>query len=125
MLLYLGVKGRVPQLNHHTLLYTENWSKNFSEVFHKADGKRQVPNPASLYICAPSVTDPSVAPEGYENIFVLVPIAADPSIGGSGDEQFEKDVDRVIDQIGKWCEIPDLKERIVVRKSMGPRDFVT
>ncbi len=125
MLLYLGVKGRVPQLNHHTLLYTENWSKNFAEVFHKADGKRKVPSPASLYICAPSVTDPSVAPEGYENIFVLVPIAADPSIGGSGDEQFEKDVDRVIDQIAEWCEIPDLKERIVVRKSMGPRDFVT
>ena len=125
MLLYLGVKGKVPQLNHHTLLYTDNWSKNFSEVFHKADGKRKVPNPASLYICAPSVTDSSVAPEGYENLFVLVPIAADPSIGGSGDEQFEKDVDRVIDQIAAWCEIPDLKERIVVRKSMGPRDFVT
>ncbi|MFY9304239.1 MAG: phytoene desaturase family protein [Rhodoluna sp.] len=125
MLLYLGVKGKVPQLNHHTLLYTDNWSKNFSEVFHKADGKRKVPNPASLYICAPSVTDSSVAPEGYENLFVLVPIAADPSIGGSGDEQFEKDVDRVIDQIAQWCEIPDLKERIVVRKSMGPRDFVT
>jgi phytoene desaturase len=125
MLLYLGVKGRVPQLNHHTLLYTENWSKNFAEVFHKADGKRKIPNPASLYICAPSVTDPSVAPEGYENLFVLVPIAADPSIGGEGDPQFEKDVDRIIDQIANWCEIPDLKERIVVRKSMGPRDFVT
>jgi len=124
MLLYLGVKGRVPQLNHHTLLYTENWSKNFAEVFHKADGKRKIPNPASLYICAPSVTDPSVAPEGYENLFVLVPIAADPSIGGEGDPQFEKDVDRIIDQIADWCEIPDLKERIVVRKSMGPRDFV-
>jgi 1-hydroxy-2-isopentenylcarotenoid 3,4-desaturase len=125
MLLYLGVKGRVPQLNHHTLLYTENWSKNFAEVFHKADGKRKIPNPASLYICAPSVTDPSVAPDGYENLFVLVPIAADPSIGGEGDPQFEKDVDRIIDQIATWCEIPDLKERIVVRKSMGPRDFVT
>jgi phytoene desaturase len=124
MLLYLGVKGKIPQLNHHTLLYTENWSKNFAEVFHKADGKRKIPNPASLYICAPSVTDPSVAPEGYENIFVLVPIAADPSIGGEGDELFEKEVDRIIDQIASWCEIPDLKERIVVRKSMGPRDFV-
>ena len=124
MLLYLGVKGKVPQLNHHTLLYTENWSKNFAEVFHKADCKRKIPNPASLYICAPSVTDPSVAPDGYENLFVLVPIAADPSIGGEGDPAFEKDVDRIIDQIADWCEIPDLKERIVVRKSMGPRDFV-
>lgn len=124
MLLYLGVKGKIPQLNHHTLLYTENWSKNFAEVFHKADGQRAIPNPASLYICAASVTDPSVAPEGYENLFVLVPIAADPSIGGSGDEKFEAEADRIIDQIASWCEIPDLKERIVVRRSMGPRDFV-
>ncbi len=124
MLLFLGVKGELPQLDHHTLLYTKDWSENFAEVFHKADGKRKVPNPASLYICNPSKTDPSVAPKGYENLFVLVPIAADPSIGGRGDEKFEKAADIVIDQIAKWCDIPDLKERIVVRASMGPRDFV-
>ena len=125
MLLFLGVKGELPQLDHHTLLYTEDWGKNFAEVFHKADGKRKVPNPASLYICNPSKTDPGVAPEGYENLFVLVPVAADPSIGGRGDEKFEKAADDIIDQIAKWCDIPDLKERIVVRHSMGPRDFVT
>jgi phytoene desaturase len=125
MLLFLGVKGRIPQLEHHTLLYSDDWKKNFEEVFHKADGKRKIPNPASLYICAPSKTDPSVAPESHENLFVLVPISADPSIGGTGDEVFEREADRVIDQIAKWCNIPDLRERIVVRGSMGPRDFVT
>ena len=129
MLLYLGVKGKIPQLNHHTLLYTDNWDKNFSEVFTKADGKRKVPNPASLYICAPSVTDPGVAPKDYENLFVLVPIAADPSIGRggidrAGDEAFEKEADRIIDQIATWCEIPDLADRIVVRRTLGPWDFV-
>jgi phytoene desaturase len=83
-----------------------------------------VPNPASLYVCAPSRTDPSVAPAGHENLFVLVPVSADPSIGGSGDPEFEKQADRIIDQIGEWCEIPDFRERIVVRGTMGPRDFV-
>ena len=130
LLLYLGVKGRIPQLDHHNLLYADDWTKNFDEVFHKADGKRKVPNPASLYLCAPSVTDPSVAPEGYENIFVLVPVAADPSIGsgginGSGDANIEAEADRIIEQIAKWCEIPDLAERIVVRRVMAPKDFVT
>ncbi len=130
VLLYLGVKGELPQLNHHTLLYTEDWASNFSEVFHKADGKRKVPNPASLYICKPSATDPSVAPEGFENVFVLVPIAADPSIGGggingSGDPAFEAAADKVIQQIADWCHIPDLAERIVLRRSMGPADFVS
>jgi phytoene desaturase len=124
MLLFLGVKGEIPQLDHHTLLYADDWGKNFEEVFHKADGKRKVPNPASLYVCAPSRTDPSVAPAGHENLFVLVPVSADPSIGGSGDPEFEKQADRIIDQIGEWCEIPDFRERIVVRGTMGPRDFV-
>ena len=134
MLLFLGVKGRLPQLDHHTLLYADDWAKNFAEVFRtpaekkKSGATSQVPNPASLYICAPSVTDSSVAPEGYENLFVLVPVAADPSLGkggvnGSGDKAFEEAADRIIQQISEWCEIPDLAERIVVRRTMGPQDF--
>jgi len=124
LLLFLGVKGRIENLKHHTLVYSDDWKKNFDEVFHKADGKRKVPNPASLYICAPSVSDPTVAPEGYENLFVLVPVAADPSIGGRGDEAIEAAADRIIDQIAEWCDVPDLKERIVVRRVMAPQDFV-
>ena len=128
LMVYLGVRGKLDELDHHTLLYTKDWAKNFDEVFHKADGKRKVPSPASMYICAASKTDPSVAPEGYENIFVLVPIAADPSIGsgginGAGDPKFEAEADKVIDQIADWCNIPDLKERIVLRRTMGPADF--
>ena len=135
MLLYLGVKGKIPQLDHHTLLYTDDWNKNFKQVFRtpadkrKEGSKGQIPSPASLYICAPSITDPSVAPEGYENLFVLVPIAADPELGsggidGAGDPDFEKAADRIIAQIADWCEIPDLAERIVVRRTLGPQDFV-
>ncbi len=135
MLLFLGVRGKLPQLDHHTLLYADDWGKNFKEVFRTPKEKRAskvksvVPNPASLYICAPSVTDPSVAPEGYENLFVLVPVAADPELGKgginrSGDATFEDAADRIIQQISDWCEIPDLAERIVVRRTMGPQDFV-
>jgi phytoene dehydrogenase-like protein len=69
------------------------------------------------------VTDSSVAPEGYENLFVLVPIAPDPSLGGSGDPALEAAADKVIQQISEWCGIPDLAERIVVRRTMGPANF--
>ena len=127
--MYLGVKGKIDNLDHHTLLYTDDWATNFAEVFKKADGKSKVASPASLYICAPSKTDPSVAPDGYENLFVLVPAAADPSIGRggidrSGDPSFEAEADRIIEQIADWCDIPDLAERIVVRRTMGPKNFV-
>jgi phytoene desaturase len=123
LLLLLGVKGELPQLNHHTLLYSKNWKKNFAKVFKKADGKSEIADPASLYICNPSKTDSSVAPKGYENLFVLVPAAPDPSIGGAGDAALEAAADRIIDQISDWAGIKDLRERIVVRRIIGPADF--
>ncbi|NBU23528.1 MAG: phytoene desaturase [Actinobacteria bacterium] len=128
LLIYLGIKGKISELDHHTLLYTKDWASNFKDVFRKADGKSKVPNPASLYLCMPSKTDASVAPENHENLFVLVPTAADPAIGrgginGSGDKAFEAEADRIIEQIASWCNIPDLKDRIVVRRTVGPANF--
>ncbi|MCU1638966.1 MAG: crtI [Microbacteriaceae bacterium] len=133
LLLYLGVRGELPQLEHHTLLFTRDWKSGFADIFPsaklRAGGHRgSVPNPASLYVCKPSGVDPSAAPEGHENIFVLVPIPADPSIGhgeidGDGDPRIEALADAVIRQIAAWADIPDLADRIVVRRTVGPGDF--
>jgi phytoene desaturase len=126
LLLYLGVEGELPELEHHTLLFTREWEKGFNAIF---GAYTSVPDPASLYICKPSGVDPDVAPEGYENLFVLVPIPADPSIGrgdvdGDGDPRIEVIADRVIAQIADWTGIPDLASRITVRRTLGPQDFV-
>jgi len=67
--LYLGVKGKVKNLDHHTLIFADDWKKNFGEIFKDFTA----PSDPSLYVCCPSKTDPSVAPEGDENLFVLVP----------------------------------------------------
>lgn len=125
LLLYLGVRGGLPQLEHHTLLFTADWRDNFGRIFGK---ETSVPSPASLYVCRPSATDDSVAPEGHENVFVLVPIPADVTIGKGGlerggDARVEELADAVIGQISEWAGIPDLAERIVVRRTYGPQDF--
>jgi phytoene desaturase len=125
LLLYLGVRGELPQLEHHTLFFARDWKTGFEKIFG-ADSA--VPEPASLYVCKPSGLDPSVAPGGFENLFVLVPIPADPSIGrgdvdGDGDTRIEVLADTVIEQIAEWAGIPDLASRIVVRKTVGPGDF--
>ena len=127
LLLHLGVEGELPQLQHHTLLFTKDWEANFEQIF---GAKTSVPDPASLYVCRPSATDPDAAPEGHENLFVLVPVPSDPSLGagginGAGDPQIEKMADAVIHQISEWAGIPDLAERIIVRRTVGPQDFVT
>ncbi|GAA2225824.1 phytoene desaturase family protein [Herbiconiux moechotypicola] len=125
LVLLLGVSGELPQLEHHTLFFAKDWKAGFEKIFgaHPA-----VPEPASLYVCRPSATDDGVAPAGHENLFVLVPIPADVSIGhggvdGAGDRAVEVLGDAVIEQIGRWAGVPDLAERVVVRRSIGPADF--
>ncbi|MDD9348226.1 phytoene desaturase family protein [Mumia sp.] len=123
----LGVRGELPELAHHSLFFTRDWSRNFGDIF---DQPTRVPDPASAYVCKPSATDPSVAPAGHENLFVLVPVPADPTIGrggvdGSGDPMVEKTADAAIAQIAAWAGVPDLAERVVVRRTIGPGDFST
>lgn len=125
LLLMLGVSGELPELEHHTLFFAKNWNAGFKAIF---GGVPHVPETLSLYVCKPSGVDSDVAPDGNENLFVLVPIPADPTLGKGGvdrggDTAIEALADRVIAQIGAWAGIPDLPERIVVRRTVGPGDF--
>ena len=127
VLAYLGVRGEVPELAHHSLFFTDDWKTNFDAIFEQPT---RVPDPASIYVCRPSATDPSVAPEGHENLFVLVPVPPDPGLGhggldGGGDAAVEKATDAAIDLVARWAGVPDLAERVVVRRTAGPGDFVT
>jgi len=125
VLVYLGVRGALPQLEHHSLFFTADWERNFADIFGP---DTRVPDPASAYVCTPSRTDPTVAPAGHENLFVLVPVPPDPGIGrgglgGSGDAAVERVADAAIDQVAAWAGIHDLRERIVLRRTVGPGDF--
>jgi 1-hydroxy-2-isopentenylcarotenoid 3,4-desaturase len=135
VLLYLGVRGPLPELEHHSLFFTEDWQRGFDVIFPRGTRRSPSPgpdvpfaSPASLYVCRPSATDAGVAPEGHENLFVLVPAPADPRLGrggvdGTGDPWVEQVADAAIAQIGAWSGVPDLAERVVVRRTVGPADF--
>lgn len=120
VLAMLGVKGELPELAHHTLFFSTDWRRNFDDIF---TSPRSIPDPASIYVCRPSATDSSVAPDGNENLFVLIPVPADVSIGKAGDPRVEKAADAAIRLIAEKAGIPDLAERIVVRGTYGPGDF--
>jgi phytoene desaturase len=125
LLLMLGVSGELPELEHHTLFFAKNWNAGFKAIFGSIP---HVPETLSLYVCKPSGVDSGVAPEGAESLFVLVPIPADPTLGKGGidrggDDAIEALADRVIAQIADWAGIPDLAERIVLRRTVGPGDF--
>ncbi|MEN0130173.1 MAG: phytoene desaturase family protein [Brevundimonas sp.] len=125
VLVLLGVRGRLPQLAHHTMFFSADWRDNFDAVFGR---ERRVPDEASMYVCAPSRTDPSVAPRGDENLFVLVPVPADVTIGaggvdGAGDALVERVADEAIARIARRAGIDDLAARVLVRRTVGPADF--
>jgi 1-hydroxy-2-isopentenylcarotenoid 3,4-desaturase len=67
----LGIKGRIENLDHHMLFFDGKWDEHFDEVFESHEWSE---NP-SFYVCAPSKTDDSIAPKGCENLFLLVPLA--------------------------------------------------
>ncbi len=117
LLMYLGVKGKLPQLEHHNLFFVDDWQKNFHDIFK---GKK-IPHPASVYVCKPSATDDSVAPSGDENVFVLVPLPAGVAIDS---EDMEKVADRYLKQIERHMGIPDLRKRLSVKRLFGPNDFI-
>lgn len=125
VLALLGVRGELPQLAHHTLFFTEDWEDGFEAIYGETP---RIPDPASIYVCRPSATDDAVAPAGHENLFVLIPVPADPGIGGGGEAgaggaAVERTVDAAISQIADWAGVPDLADRIVVRRTIGPADF--
>lgn len=125
LLVLLGVQGELPELEHHTLFFASRWAENFEAIFGRDPG---IPETPSFYVCKPSGIDPSVAPEGAENVFVLVPLPADPGLGkggvdGAGDERMEALADATIATMAEWAGIPDLATRVVLRRTIGPADF--
>lgn len=116
LLMYLGVKGKLPELEHHNLFFVDDWKKNFDAIFND----KRLPSPASIYLCKPSQTDPSVAPKGSENVFVLVPLPPGTHITK---KQLEKVADGYLEQIETYMGINDLRERITFKELFGPDDF--
>jgi phytoene dehydrogenase-like protein len=69
-IIYAGIDKQLPHLEHHNLYFNEDRDQSFGDIFDR----KVLPDDPSLYICAPSKTDPHVAPDGKENLFILVPI---------------------------------------------------
>lgn len=115
ILIYLGVKDDLPQLEHHNLYFVDAWQDNFTDTFERKVWSK----PASLYVCKPTATDPSVAPDNHENVFILVP---GPATELPPDE-LKVLADYYIDQLAERIDCPDLKSRIVYQSQRGPNEF--
>lgn len=115
LLIYLGVSRKYGTLQHHNLVFAENWRRNFAEL-----DSTQFPNDPSFYVCSPSRTDPSVAPKGKENLFVLVPIPAGLSYTN---QQLESFADKILRNMETELSLQNLRKSLEYKKLFCVRDF--
>lgn len=71
LIFYLGLRKKIDRLQHHTLFFEEDLFEHSFEIYKNP----KWPTKPLFYVCCPSKTDNSVAPEDHENLFMLMPIA--------------------------------------------------
>lgn len=117
LIYYLGFSERIPELEHHTLFFDEDLYDHSVEIYKKP----KWPTKPLFYACCPSRTDSSVAPEGHENLFLLMPLAP----GLKDDEKvrekfFHVMMERLEKQIGRG-----VRRFIDHKRSYCVSDFIT
>lgn len=114
--LYFGT-DRAYDLAHHTVLFGPRYRALLDDIFHG----HELPDDFSLYLHAPTVTDPSLAPPGCGNYYVLSPV---PHLGNAAldwDALAPVYADRILGSLERV--MPDLRRHVVVRRWNTPFDF--
>jgi len=117
-LIYFGTKKRYPNLAHHNVLFGPRYKELLDDIFEYGE----LPDDFSLYLHAPTITDPSLAPEGCEAFYVLAPVAHK----GHLDIDWKKQGPIYADKILKYLDeryIPGLRENLVTKRIFTPDDF--
>lgn len=116
LLFYVGIDRRVPGLEHHNLFFDTPFGPHASTIYDTLEWPEQ----PLFYVSAPSVTDASVAPEGCENLFFLIPVA--PGLKdepGLRDRYFNELVERLAAHTGV-----DIRPHIVYQRSFAHEEFI-
>lgn len=118
LIYYLGVKGKIPHLKHHTLFF-ENELDDHIDCIYK---DKKWPSKPLFYVCCPSKTDPDVAPQDGENLFLLLPLAP-----GIHDEESlrEQYLIKMLARIEKHTGENGLLSRIEYKRSYCVSDFIS
>ena len=116
--IHFGLKRPQPQLQHHTVCFGPRYRELIQEIF-KVDALAE---DFSLYLHAPCITDPSLAPPGCSSHYVLSPV---PHLGNAPiDWEIEgpRYRDRIFEYLEKYY-MPGLREGLVTCRIFTPNDF--
>ncbi len=116
LLYYIGINKKIPNLLHHNLIFDTDFEKHIHEIYKIP----KWPESPAMYISANSVTDSAMAPEGQENLVVLIPVAPDLDDHGKVREHY---LDMAIKKIEQITGTP-VRNHIVYHKSYAHSNFV-
>ena len=115
LLFYVGLDKRLNNLQHHNLFFDADFDQHAKEIY---DNPKWPKNPL-FYLSCPSITDPSLAPKGNENLMFLIPLA--PGLEDTN-EMREKYFDIVLKRL-KDLTGNDIEKNIIFKKSYCVNDF--
>ncbi len=115
LIFYLGINKKINKLQHHNLFFDADFDKHAAEIYDK----KTWPTSPLFYVCCPSKTDKNVAPEGHENLFVLMPCAVDID---DNEEIRKKYFDILMHRIEEYCG-EEIKNHVVCNQSFAHKDF--
>ncbi len=115
--MHLGLDRRYDEMPHHSVVFSKDYRRNFREIFRE----KTLPDDPAFYICRPTATDPSVAPDGCDTIYVLSPM---PHLGGDVDWETAGGVlrERFLDRMEELG-MSDIRSAIRVERHWTPLDF--
>lgn len=115
---HFGIAGTWPGIPHHMILFGPRYKGLLDDIYEHG----VLSEDFSIYLHHPTVTDPSMAPEGMSSFYALAPV---PHLGKfTGDWQTVAPIleKRILDEVGRRL-IPDIHDRIVTKFSYAPPDF--
>ncbi len=116
LLYYLGVNKRLNNLEHHNLFFDEDLGQHAREIYTDP----QWPTKPLFYVSMPSKTDPSVAPPGCENLFLLIPVAPDlQDTPETRDHYYHVTMERLERLTGQ-----DIRSAVTYKRSYAHADFI-
>ncbi len=115
---HFGLKGTWPGIPHHMILFGPRYKGLLSDIYDHG----VLAEDFSLYLHHPTVTDPSMAPEGHSTFYVLAPVPHQGKFPVDWNEVGPILEKRILDEIGKRL-IPDIHDRIVTKFHYAPSDF--
>jgi phytoene desaturase len=117
LIYYLGTNVKIPALEHHNLFFDESLDEHSREIYKEP----QWPTRPLFYVSCTSRTDPSVAPEGHENLFILMPVAS--GLLNDNEALRESYFNLIMDRLERLCK-QNIKDHIVYKKTYAHSNFI-